>query len=77
MVRVHSASVENALYAARRALEESASRSRLLARNAQQQGLTRVVARLEGKAAETAPQADRVRGLLLREQPATNTAAMV
>lgn len=75
MVTIHSESVENALYAALRALEESASLSRLLARNAAQQGLAGHGARLEAKAAETEQQASLVRSLLLREQPATDAAA--
>ena len=74
MVTVHSESVENALYAALRALEESASLSRLLARNAQQRGLASIVARMEDKAAETEQQATLVRSLLLREQPANDAA---
>jgi two-component system chemotaxis response regulator CheB len=71
MVSIHSESVENALYAALRALEESASLSRLLARNAAQRNLAGTVARLEGQAAETEQQATLVRDLLLREYPAT------
>lgn len=68
MVTVHTQSVENALYAALRALEESASLSHQLARNAQQRGLESLVARLEIKAAETGQQADLIRGLLLSGQ---------
>ncbi|MGI8586985.1 MAG: chemotaxis protein CheB [Chloroflexia bacterium] len=70
MVSVHTASVENALYAALRALEESASLTRQLARNAAQRGLAHTIARLEQKATETEQQATLVRGLLLCEQPA-------
>ncbi len=77
MVTVHSESVENALYAALRALEESASLSRLLARNAGQQGPASRVARLEAKASETEGQATLVRGLLLGEQPAGEAASRV
>jgi len=77
MVTVHSESVENALYAALRALEESASLSRHLARNAQQQGLVSSVTRLEAKAHETEGQATLVRSLLLTEQPAGDAASMV
>ena len=68
MLSVHSESVENALYAALRALEESSSLSRQLARNAEQRGLASLVTRLDGKAAETEEQADLVRGLLTSER---------
>jgi hypothetical protein len=64
MMSAHSGSVENALYAALRALEESASLSRQLAHNAQQSVLSSAVARLELKGAETDRQAAVVRGLL-------------
>ena len=70
MLTVHTESVENALYAALRALEESVSLSRQLARNAEQRGLESIVARMEVKAAETDQQADLVRGLLLSDSPA-------
>ncbi len=74
MLSVHSESVENALYIALRALEESVSLSRLLARNAQQQGIASMVTRMEAKAADTAQQADLLRGLLLSEPPANDAA---
>lgn len=68
MLSVHSESVEKALYAALRALEESASLSRQLARNAQQRGLVSMVTRLDDRAAETEEQAALVRNLLTAEQ---------
>ena len=69
MLTMHSESVESALYAALRALEESAALSRQLARNALQRGLKSMLSRLEGKAAEAERQADVLRGLLVRERP--------
>lgn len=65
MLTVHSESVENALYAALRALEESASLSRQLARNAAGRGMQSIVSRMEVKAAEAEQQAGLVRGLLM------------
>ena len=72
MLTVHSESVENALYAALRALEESESLSLQLARNAQQRGLESIVAPMEAKAAETGQQADLLRDLLRKERTANN-----
>jgi two-component system chemotaxis response regulator CheB len=72
MVAVHTESLENALYAALRALEESASLSRQLARNARQRGLGSIVARMQKKAAETEEQAALVRGVLMAGQPAND-----
>jgi two-component system chemotaxis response regulator CheB len=77
MASVHAASVENALYAALRGLEESASLSRLLARNARQRGLTSIIARLDNKAAATEQQAALVRDLLLSAPPTNDAAAPV
>jgi two-component system chemotaxis response regulator CheB len=70
MITVHTESVENALYVALRALEESASLSRQLARNAQQRGLDSIATRMEAKAADTDQQAAVVRSLLTTESPA-------
>ncbi|HST06191.1 MAG TPA: chemotaxis protein CheB [Chloroflexia bacterium] len=69
MITVHTESVENALYAALRALEESASLSRQLARNARQRGLESAAVGMDIKAAETEQQTTLVRGLLIRESP--------
>jgi two-component system chemotaxis response regulator CheB len=76
MITVHTESVENALYAALRALEESASLSRQLARNAQQRELEGIVARMEAKAAKTEQQATLVRSLLMSESPANDAGSI-